>query len=216
MKAIIFDMDGVIIDSEPLHFEVERKLLEELGGVFDYDFHNTLVGTTDELMWSIFKEKFNLKLTIDEMMNLKKERFIKEIHRVPLVKGVEDLISTLYSAGYTLALASSNNRRSVDKIIETFNLYKYLKFSISGDDVKKGKPNPEIFLKAAEIADIAVGKCLVIEDAKNGVLAAKAAGMKCIGYKNPNSGNQDLSKADLIIDNYSKLDLEIFENLFKR
>lgn len=216
MKAIIFDMDGVIIDSEPLHFQVERKLLEELGGIFDEDFHTTLVGTTDYHMWSVFKEKFNLEYSIGEMMDLKKERFIEEIHRVPLVKGFDKLVTDLYSQGYTMGLASSNNRKSVDTIIKTFSLDKYLSFSISGDDIEKGKPDPEIFLKSAEIINIPAGKCLVIEDAKNGVLAAKAAGMKCIGYRNPNSGNQDLSMADLVIDDYEALDLGVIEGLLSK
>lgn len=215
MKAVIFDMDGVIIDSEPLHFEVEAKLLEELGGVFDLDYHNSLVGTNDRLMWSIFKEKFNLKPDLDLIIEMKKERFLAEIDRIPLVKGFDKLISSLYQEGYLLGLASSNNRTSINKIINVFNLDKYLDFSISGDEVSRGKPDPEIFLKGAQLIGVAPEECLVIEDAKNGVEAAKTAGMKCIGYRNPNSGDQDLSQADLIIDDYDELNLDIIKSLFK-
>lgn len=208
-------MDGVIIDSEPLHFEVEAKLLEELGGVFDLDYHNTLVGTNDVLMWSIFKEKFSLKDSLEDIIQMKKERFLNEIHRVPMVEGFENLISFLHNEGYVLGLASSNNRESVNKIISIFNLNKYLSFSVSGDEVKKGKPDPEIFLKAAEILKLPAKDCLVFEDAKNGIEAAKSAGMKCIAYRNPNSGPQDLSQADLIIDNYDEINLTVLKNLFK-
>ena len=215
MKAVIFDMDGVIIDSEPLHFEVEAKLLEELGGVFDLDYHNSLVGTNDRLMWSLFKEKFNLKPDLDLIIEMKKERFLVEIDRIPLVKGFDKLISSLYQEGYLLGLASSNNRTSINKIINVFNLDKYLDFSISGDEVSRGKPDPEIFLRAAQLIGVAPEECLVIEDAKNGVEAAKTAGMKCIGYRNPNSGDQNLSQADLIIDEYDELNLEIIKSLFK-
>lgn len=87
-------------------------------------------------------------------------------------------------------------------------------FSISGDEVSMGKPNPEILLKAAEKISLRPEDCLVIEDARNGVTAAKSAGMKCIGYLNPNSGNQYLSQADLIIHSYDELSMGVLKNLF--
>jgi len=214
LKAIIFDMDGVIIDSEPIHFEVERALLEELGGTFDREFHESLVGTVDELMWSTFREKFDLSIPLNEIIELKKERFLNNLSRVPLVDGVTNLMSSLHKEGYSLALASSNNRKSVDAIIEKFGLDKYLHYSISGDDVEHGKPNPEIFLTAAKNMNVDPSECLVIEDAGNGVKAAKAASMKCIGFKNHNSGNQDLSEADLIINSYDEINLGDLRALF--
>lgn len=214
MKAVIFDMDGVIIDSEPIHEEIERGLLEELGGKFDREFHHSLVGTTDHSMWTTYKKKFHLEPSVEEMVRMKKERFIKKVHRAPLVRKVCDLISILYDHGYPLALASSNNRKAVDAVIENFNLHKYFKFSISGEEVIHGKPHPEIFLTAAGKMGMDPDGCLVIEDAENGVLAAKAAGMKCIGFRNPNSGNQDLSKADLIIESFDGLNLDRMRALF--
>lgn len=215
MKAVIFDMDGVIIDSEPVHFEVEGELLEELGGVFDEEEHSSFVGTTDYAMWDTFKREFNLKPSVEEMVEMKKERFIENLHRIPLVENVTKVMSILQDNGYLMALASSNNRKAVDAIIERFHLGKYLAYSISGEDVKNGKPDPEIFLTAAKNLNVEPENCLVIEDAANGVKAAKAAGMKCIGFKNPNSGNQDLSKADLVMDSYDQFDLEKIQKLFK-
>lgn len=106
-----------------------------------------------------------------------------------------------------MALASSNNRKTVDLIVEKFNLDKYLSVIMSGEDVKEGKPNPEIFIKTAEKLGLSPTDCIVIEDAENGVLAAKSAEMKCIGLKNPGSGNQDLSKADLVVNSFQELDL---------
>ena len=84
---------------------------------------------------------------------------------------------------------------------------------MSGEEVKKGKPDPEIFLTTANKLNVPPSKCIVIEDAANGVLAAKSAGMKCIGLQNPGSGNQDLSKADLVINNFNELDLDSLEKL---
>ncbi|NLJ98185.1 MAG: HAD family hydrolase [Tissierellia bacterium] len=214
MKAIIFDMDGVIVDSEPLHFELERGLLEELGGHISPEEHNNFVGTTDYYMWSTFKKQFNIELSVEEMIHIKKERFIENIHKLELVDHFKELLLTLYNENYLLGLASSNNRKAVNMIVEKFDLDKYLQFIISGEEVTKGKPNPEIFLTAAKKMNVHPSQCLVIEDATNGVEAAKAAGMKCIGFQNPNSGNQDLSGADLVIDSLQNLTLEAMKELF--
>ncbi len=214
MKAIIFDMDGVIVDSEPLHFELERGLLEELGGHISPEEHNNFVGTTDYYMWSTFKKQFNIELSVEEMIHIKKERFIENIHKLELVDHFKELLLTLYNENYLLGLASSNNRKAVNMIVEKFDLDKYLQFIISGEEVTKGKPNPEIFLTAAKKTNVHPSQCLVIEDATNGVEAAKAAGMKCIGFQNPNSGNQDLSGADLVIDSLQNLTLEAMKELF--
>ncbi len=216
MKAIIFDMDGVIIDSEPLHLELERELLEELGGKITPEEHQKFVGTTDYYMWSTFKNKFNIKNSIEEMIAIKKERFLQNIHKINLVDNFEEFMLTVHKEGYLLGLASSNNRKTVDSIIKKFNLDKYFEFIISGEEVSKGKPNPEIFLTAANKMNVKPHECLVIEDATNGVKAAKSAGMKCIGLKNPNSGDQDLSQADLIVDNFSELTLDTIKKLFNK
>lgn len=215
MKAIIFDMDGVIIDSEPLHMKLERELLKEFGGKISKEEHDTFVGTTDYHMWSTFKDKFNLEPSVDELIKTKKERFIRNIHKVELVDNFYEFMLELYNEGYPLALASSNNRKNVDLIMERFDLDKYLKVSISGEEVVNSKPDPEIFLKAAKKLDVKPQNCLVIEDAIAGVLAAKSAGMKCIGLKNPNSGNQDLSKADLVVESFKELALEDIEKLLQ-
>jgi len=215
LKAIIFDMDGVIIDSEPLHMKLERELLEEFGGQISDAEHETFVGTTDYHMWSFFKDKFNMKPSVEELIEIKKERFIRNIHEVSLVDNFFEFMLGLYNRGYPLALASSNNRKIVDVIIEKFDLDNYLKVSISGEDIVNSKPDPEIFLKASQKLDVKPHNCLVIEDAIAGVLAAKSAGMKCIGFKNPNSGNQDLSKADVVIHSFKELTVDDIERLLQ-
>ncbi len=214
MKAIIFDMDGVIIDSEPLHCKLEREILKELGGKITEKEHNAFIGTTDYHMWSTLKKKFNIEKSIDEIIQIKKERFIKNIHMLNLVDNVEEFMEKLHKERYPMGLASSNNRKIVDLIVNRFKLDKYLKVIVSGEDVSQGKPHPEIFLKTAEKLGVEPSDCVVIEDAKNGVIAAKAAGMKCIGFKNSNSGDQDLSQADLIISSYDELDLDTLKRLF--
>ncbi len=208
LKAIIFDMDGVIINSEPLHVKLERELLEELGGTITDKEHSNFIGTTDYHMWNTLKKQFHIELSVDEIMKIKSERFSENIHRVELVPGFWDFFIKVYNAGYPIALASSNNRTTVNLIVEKFNLDKYLRVIMTGEDVSEGKPNPEIFLKTAEKLGVSPpSDCIVIEDAKNGVLAAKAAGMRCIGFNNPVFGKQDLSDADMVISSFSELDL---------
>lgn len=215
MKAVIFDMDGVIIDSEPLHQKVEEELLEDLGGTMTASDKEAFVGTTDYHMWSTMKERFNLSQSVEEMINSKKERFLNQIHTVFLVDGFKEVLSQLKEEGYLIALASSNNRKAVDHIVKQFDLAKDFELTMSGEDVTHGKPHPEIFLKTAEAMGVVPADCLVIEDAKNGVEAAKAAGMKCIGLDNPNSGPQDLSEADIVLKDYQEFDLEAIKSLFK-
>lgn len=213
MKAVIFDMDGVIINSEPLHQKVEREIVEELGGKLRDDEVASFVGATDYSMWSTIKEKFNLELSVEELIEIKKERFIKEIDEIELVPNFMNFMLSLHKKGYLMAIASSNNRRIVDTIVNRFQLYKYMKSVISGEEVRRSKPDPEIFLTAAKKMNVKPSDCIVIEDAYNGVKAAKAAGMKCIGLKNPNTGNQDLSEADLVIEDFNELNLDIIKRL---
>jgi len=206
-------MDGVIINSEPLHHKVEREIVEELGGKLSDEEVASFVGTTDYNMWSKIKKKFNFKLSVEELIEMKKERFMKEIDEIQLVPNFMDFMLSLYKKGYLMAIASSNNRKIVDTIVNKFQLYKYMKFIISGEEVKRSKPDPEIFLTAAKKMNVTPSDCIVIEDATNGVKAAKAAGMKCIGLKNTDTGKQDLSEADLIIENFNELSLDTLKNL---
>lgn len=215
METIIFDMDGVIIDSEPLLCKLEMGLLEELGGKITAEEHDAFVGVTDCQMWTTLKKRFNIQLPLEEIIEISKKRVAENIHQFNLVDNFEQFMIALYNEGYIMGLASSNNRKIVDLIVDRFQLDKYLKVFITGEDVTHGKPNPEIFLKAAQQMNAEPSNCLVIEDAANGVAAAKAAGMKCIGLKNPGSGEQNLSQADLIITGYDELDVNIIKKLLE-
>ena len=115
------------------------------------------------------------------------------------IEGVDILIKDLYIKGIKVALASSSPRNHIEAIIKKFNLTDYFHAMVCGEDVKEGKPSPDIFLHTAKIINTLPKECIVIEDSYNGVLSAKAANMKCIGFRNLNSGNQDLSKADMIV-----------------
>ncbi len=125
------------------------------------------------------------------------------------------MIEELYKNQIKMAIASSASKRDIKIVVKKFNLKKYFDTIIGAEDVEKGKPQPKVFLKAAGRLKVKPVECLVIEDARNGILAAERANMKSIGYRNINSRYQDLSGSDLTIDNFSQINYPRIYNLFK-
>lgn len=212
IKALIFDMDGVILDSEPLHFEADKKALWEYGVEITDDILSNYVGAADAVMWAELKEIYNLKDTVDELtekqLAYKLETFgAKELKTID---GIRELIGLLKGKGVKVGLASSSQRELIEKILKNLGIAGFFDVIVSGDDVSKSKPEPDIFLKASALLGVAPDDCLVIEDSEHGVKAAKAAGVKCIGYINANSGNQDLSLADLRVFSIRDIDVDLF------
>lgn len=215
-KAVIFDMDGVIIESEPIHHVIEKKLFTDLGMDVPYELHQSFVGKTTKDMFIILKEKYNLKQSLEELIELKDIRYydhLKSLDSLPAVPGAIDLIRNLYNNGLKLAVASSAPIREIDLVMESFGLAEYFLSRTSGEEVKNGKPEPDIFLLAADRIGAEPAECVVIEDSRNGMLAAKAAGMKCIAYRNPHTKPQDLSEADMVVTELSQLDYEMIIKL---
>ncbi len=217
LKAVIFDMDGVIIDSEPIHFNIEKQIFSYLGIPVSDSEHHSLVGTTTRAMWSSLKNKFKLELSLEELIELSSKRYLDYIsiyNKMLLLPGIANLIEELYRNNIQQAIASSSTLEHIEFVLRKYNLKEYFDEIICGDYVSKSKPAPDIFLYAANQLQIRPEECIVIEDSENGVTAAKFAGMKCIGFNNSNSGNQDLSTADLIIDNFA--DYKNLIQMFKR
>lgn len=218
IKAVIFDMDGVIIDSEPIHRKVEKRIFEELGIIVTDEEHNSYVGMTSKSMWSQIKKKHNCKkeFSVEELIELEVDTFIESLlsyENIGSITGVVEFIDELHRNGIKLALASSAVRRSIETVVNMFKLQKYFEIRTSGEDIKKGKPCPDIFLLTAKHLNINPNECVVVEDSRNGVKATKAAGMKCIGFKNSNSGDQDLSSADIVISSFSEINFNKIKHL---
>lgn len=201
MKAVIFDMDGVIIDSEPIHFQVDMQTMRDLGCNISVEELGKYVGTTNEYMLTDIKKNYDINKSIEEIISYKVEMTKRKIIQSDLepIEGIEELLSKLKNKNIPAAIASSSPRDFIDIVISKFKLQDYFKYIVSGEEVANGKPSPDVYIETAKKLGISPKDCTVIEDSKNGVLAAKAAGMKCIGFQNANSGNQDLSKADIIV-----------------
>jgi len=209
IKAVIFDMDGVIVDSEPMHIEAEKRILLRYGVKISTDELRTYTGTTAEFEFTDLIRKYNLNTTVDRLFREKETLLFELLERKTRpTKGVVKLLRSLKQRGLKLAVASSGHRKLVHYFLEKLKIAALFDSVVCAEDVTRSKPDPEIFLKAAKGLRVDPTECIVIEDAKLGVEAAKSAGMKCIGYRNPNSGNQDLSKADLVVDNFTKLDVQ--------
>ncbi len=181
--AVIFDMDGVIIDSEPLHYRVEGQLFRELGLEIATAEHETFLGMSSADMWRRIGETRPLPRPIDELVQLERQRYRQAAREgVPEVPGAVELIRHLAATGVPLAVASSaplEQIRDTLKVTETEGLFRV---QVSGDEVARSKPDPAIFLEAARRLGVAPGGCLVIEDSENGRTAAHAAGMRCLFY----------------------------------
>ncbi|MEO8664494.1 MAG: HAD family phosphatase [Ignavibacteria bacterium] len=207
MKVIIFDMDGVLIDSEPAYLEMNLKMFSEYGIGMDDENYKALVGMPSLPMWTMLKEKYDLKNEVTDIIQREKGRMYDILNSELIpgpMDGVVDLLERLASEGFKLSVASSSAKSNIELILNRLNLSKYFSYVISGEEVINGKPAPDIFLKVADHFTQPADKCFVIEDSANGVAAANSAGMLCIGFKNNGSNEQDISKADLIINNFDK------------
>jgi beta-phosphoglucomutase family hydrolase len=207
-KAFIFDMDGVIIDSEPIHMESDKMTMKYYDREISDEELNNYVGISNPDMWRVLREKHNMTASIEEILEKHtayKKQLIQNMKLTP-IKGIKVLLDELKNSGIRVGLASSSTKEFIEIILNNLGLSEYFEIIISCEDVERSKPSPDIFLKAAEVLRVKPCDCLVIEDSSHGVKAAKLAEMKCIGFINPNSGKQDLSLADAVVCSIEEID----------
>lgn len=208
-------MDGVIIDSEPFHWEVNKRIFNELGVTVSEAEYQQYIGTSNTDMWTTIKKRHCLGQTVAQLVAMQVDGNIDHMTTEPLlrVKGVVELIRALHSSGVPLALASSSPYRIIDIVLSAFDIRGCFDAVISGEDFKQGKPAPDIFLKASELLGVSPQSCVVIEDSTNGVLASEKAGMHSVGFINKNSGMQNLDKADFAINCFTGLSIQKLHDL---
>lgn len=182
IKAIIFEMDGLMIDSERITFEGYQYVLAQNGLTISLDFYKTLLGKPlmgiFEQLYNEYGEDFNVENTIKEVHQYMANLF--ENDGVPLKKGLIELLKYLKEHNYKTIVATSSQRYRVNHILQLAGLNSYFDDSICGDEVAKGKPNPEVFLKSCEKLGIKPNEALVLEDSEAGIKAAYLAGIKVI------------------------------------
>ena len=211
IKTVIFDMDGVIVDTEPVHHFAYHQHFKHLNIDVTDEMYATFTGNSTKNVYQKLKDTFQLLDEIDGLVDYKRQLFnnaFDEKEDLDLLPGVKDLIENLHSNGMQLVLASSASKVTIGRVFKRFNLHQYFTHIVSGEDFPKSKPHPAIFEKAAELSGTPKEECVVIEDSTNGIKAAKAAGIYCIGYRSVHTKLQELSEADWIINHFSELDFE--------
>lgn len=212
MRAFIFDMDGVIVDSEPIHSRTKMETFRHYGLSFaEEDLIHYMGRTTKALFQDVLQEQRRRDLNLQEMIDYKHQLYLDILRHdaaVQPVAGVQGLFDALQKAKIPAAVASSAGRQVIEAVLEKFGLQGYFQSVLSGADLPKSKPDPAVYLRSAQQLAGAPEECVVLEDAASGVAAAKAAGMYCIAYHNPASGSQDLSRADCIVERLSEIDIK--------
>jgi HAD superfamily hydrolase (TIGR01509 family) len=211
LKAVIFDMDGVIVDTEPLHHKAYYIMFEKINIDVSEELYQSFTGQSTITICKYLCNHFNLKNAPEELMQLKRDAFrylFFNDSSLELIEGVRDLIKDYYNNHLTLVLASSASMYTINNVFSRFDLDKYFKAKLSGADLKASKPHPEIFIKAAESAGFNRENCIVIEDSTNGIKAAHSAGIYCVGYKSKHSINQNYSLANTVISDFNEITFE--------
>lgn len=215
IQAVIFDMDGVLVDSEPVYFAANQRLFAGLGIRVDAASYARFVGLDANLMWSALKQENGLQQSVPELVRMEADGMLKGLLQADLqpMAGAEDLLAGLREKGMRLAVASSSSRAVIATVLSKLGLSHFFPVTVSGEQVAHGKPAPDIFLETAKELGVAAQHCLVIEDSAAGVRAARAAGMLVAGFSNPGSGEQDLSAAERVIESLS---VQAISGLFYR
>ncbi|MFP7333130.1 HAD family phosphatase [Shouchella clausii] len=204
--AVIFDMDGVIVDSEPVYRLWNQELYRQLKISVPEEIKLQLIGGSIKRKWQLIKEHCGLSQTIEELIQYQYESFQGKEYCFKDIQfpAVRPLIESLKSNGVRIALASSSDRERINRVVTDCGLAHLFDVVVSGEEFADSKPDPEIFLQTAKRLGHAPAQCIVIEDSTNGLLAATRAGMKKVGVKHP-SIPMDLSLADITIDSLEQL-----------
>lgn len=199
IKAVIFDLDGLLIDSQPYWEKGDRLLLKKLG-VKSYDdqwLKQKMVGRGQRECAQIFIKKFQLNESIDSFIKKRwQSLYALLMEDLRLMSGTKMLIENLAKESLVLAVATGgHSKEKTEEILRKLNIAKFFKLIVSGLDVKRSKPFPDIYIECAKRLNSKPEECLVFEDAVNGVLSAKAAGMVVFGINADEKTRQELSKA---------------------
>ncbi len=204
IKAVIFDMDGVIVDSEPIMDIVLIQFFNEMNIEFDKNIAKDFRGGSSEAFWAELKNIYSLSDSVDYYVTERLKRTIEYYrkHGIKLIENVINLIEEFTNQNLKIAIATSAAHERMQVTVDLLNLENYFDVIITSKFINNAKPDPEIFLYACNSLKLSPENCVVIEDSKNGIIAAKKAGMFCVGFDQ--YGDQDLSKADIVVRDFKE------------
>lgn len=206
IKAVIFDMDGVLIDSEPHHLVIERGLFQKLGLTVSEDEHKSYLGKSTLLMWMEVKEKHETPYSYSELAAMNKAEIINHFSQpgnAIAMPGVKEALESLRETGIPMAVASSAAADIITLILEGTGLKEFFLYANSCDTAGRSKPAPDVYLNTSGLLGVVPRQCLVVEDSPNGIRAAKAAGMHCVEYLGISA--QPCGLADVSVSNFYEL-----------
>lgn len=204
-------MDGVIVDTEPVHHYAYHQLFDQLGITVTPEMYASFTGNSTKNIFQKLKTKFELSQSVEELVQAKRDLFNAAFdHKedLTLLDGVEHLIKELKANDIQLILASSSAKVTIQRVFNRFQLFPYFTHIVSGEDFPQSKPHPAIFQEAVRLSQHQAHECIVIEDSTNGIAAAKGAAVFCIGYDSFHSKNQDYSQADWVVKHFDDLTFE--------
>ena len=205
-KILIFDMDGVILDSEPLH-QNAREIMYKKYGICPDDSFPDPVGKSSSGFWEMVGKKYGFVWDADKMEEEQYLLVAEQVknNQVEPSAGLKEVLIWSKKNHIHIGLASSSTRMLVDKILELLDIREYFDVVVSGDEVEHKKPAPDVYEKVLKIAGFTPDNAMAVEDSSTGIEAAKAAGIYCFGYKNQTSGSQNLSKSDSVVMELKKI-----------
>lgn len=209
-QAIIFDLDGLLVDTEPIHRRVFNALLARYGvtdEISDEEFGRAFVGISQRDNWEYLRARFALPAPVDVLTDEHTrlyERLIADARNVALMPGARTLLETLSARGIPLAIASSSPRVQVETILRGLRLAPLFQTIVTGSDVAHLKPAPDIYLRACESLHTDPARAVALEDSASGARAAKTAGLRVIVVPNRYTQHQDLSLADARVENLTR------------
>ncbi len=216
VQTVIFDMDGVIVDTEPVHHFAYYQHFNELSIEVSDEMYRSFTGNSTRNIFQKLKAQFDLQEDVEDLI-LRKRHLFNEAFDLKedlyLIEGVEELIKDLHTNGMQLIVASSASKVTINRVFTRFNLNQYFTHIVSGEDFPKSKPHPAIFEHAASLSVAPKENCIVIEDSTNGIQASVSAGIFCVGYDSFHSKDQDLSKANVVIRHFNELNFEKVRDL---
>jgi HAD superfamily hydrolase (TIGR01509 family) len=211
IEAVVFDLDGVLIQTEEIWDEVREELARERGGRYDAEAQRAMMGMSS-LEWSAFMHD---ELGIPEPPEQISAEVVRRMERryrerLPLIEGAREAVEGM-AARWPLGLASSSNRPLIDAVLELAGLAEYFQATVSSEEVARGKPAPDVYLEAARRLGVPPERCAAVEDSHSGIRSAKAAGMCVIAVPNPSfpPGDEALSEADVVLGSLAQLRPEI-------
>jgi HAD superfamily hydrolase (TIGR01509 family) len=207
IEAVVFDLDGVIVDSEHVWDATREALARERGGRWHEKAQQDMMGMSS-LEWSRYMhERLGLKDPPEEI-SAEVIRRLEATYReeLPLIDGAPEAVARL-AQRWPLGLASSSNRPIIDLVLELGSLHRFFKVTVSSEEVARGKPSPDVYLEAARRLGADPSKTAAIEDSRNGILSARAAGMRVIAIPNKRfpPGEEALAEVDVVIESISEL-----------